>query len=69
MLGKDLLVKILNCRFGLNFVEILNYFEKWEVFEFEYSHQFQKYDHCSQVICESTIFNFIILGNRDTSET
>ena len=43
--------------------------KKWEIFEFEYLHQFQKYDHCSQVICESTILNFIILGNSDTSET
>ena len=41
MLGKDLLVKILNSRFGLKFVEILSYFEKWELFEFEYSHQFK----------------------------
>ena len=32
MLGKGLLVKILNCRFGLKFVEILSYFKKMRIF-------------------------------------
>ena len=32
--------------------------KKCETFEFEYSQQYQKYDHFSQVFCESTILQF-----------